>query len=159
MENATKAMLIAAGVLMGVMILSLGLALYAEMYSYVESTQESVRFAELKRFNTQFTNYINYIGDEKQFNLTIQDVITVANIAFENNRINEATTELRGNESSLYVAVYLNGKPIEHVIHERSVELLSAEIAHEVEYTRYKCETVNYSSFTGRVYEIFFVTE
>ena len=59
MENATKAMLIAAGVLMGVMILSLCAALYSELQSYVESSQEAMQFTEIKAFNNQFTVYLD----------------------------------------------------------------------------------------------------
>lgn len=118
MENATKAMLMAAGTLIGVMILSLGVALYSELQSYVESSQEIIEFNEQRAFNTQFTNY------ENRGNLTIQDIITAANLAYESNINNSATPDERGNPASLYVAVYLNGSPIEHIINEKSVQML-----------------------------------
>ena len=40
MENAAKALLIASGVMIGIMILSLGISLYTSMSGYVESMQE-----------------------------------------------------------------------------------------------------------------------
>ena len=79
MENATKAMLIAAGLLIGVMIMSLGLALYNELANYVASSNERIMNNEINTFNTQYTKYLG------KSNLTIQDVVTVANMAFENN--------------------------------------------------------------------------
>ena len=42
MENATKALMIASGVLIGVMIISLGISLYASLSGYVESSQEDM---------------------------------------------------------------------------------------------------------------------
>lgn len=120
MENATKALLIAAGVLIGVMILSLAVALYSELDAYVESSNERIEFNELNAFNTQFTKYINYLGADKQFDLTIQDVVTAANLAYENNVEYNATADLKGNPSTFYVAIYLDGQSIEDVIHDET---------------------------------------
>ena len=163
MENATKAMLIAAGVLMGVMILSLGIALYLELNNYVESTYEGMRFTELNKFNSQFTKYINYIENEKKFDITIQDIISIANLAHENNINYNANTDERGKEDSLYVAVYLNGTPIEHNIHEDATELLNTELQSSKTNmkTQYKCtnDSIKYSALTHRVFEIYFISE
>lgn len=156
MENATKALLIAAGVLIGVMILSLAVALYSELDAYVEISNEKIEFNELNAFNTQFTKYINYIGTEKQFDLTIQDVVTATNIAYENNLDYNATVDLRGNPSTLYVAIYLDGRSIENDIHEKTSNLLTDNLG-----KTYKCESnnVKYSQATGRIYEVYFSTE
>lgn len=156
MENATKAMLIAAGVLIGVMILSLGAALYSELEAYVESSHERMRFNEVNSFNAQFTKYINYDATGKNFDLTIQDVVTAANLAYENNKSYNATDADRGNESTLYVAVYLNGNPIENDINEKATGLLTNNIE-----KFYKCESSNimFSQTTGRVYKILFYEE
>lgn len=151
MENATKAMLIAAGVLIGVMIISLGVALFAELDTYVQSSQEQIRFNEQNSFNTKFTKYI-------RDDLTIQDIITVANLANENNNSYNATETERGNQGALYVTVYLETEddprePIESNIQERMVELLTVN-----KEKTYKCEDtdVKYSEKTGRIYEIYF---
>ena len=113
MENATKAMLIAAGVLIGIMIISLGVALFAELDIYVESSYEQIRFNEQNSFNAKFTQYIRN-------DLTIHDVITAANLANENNNFYNATEAERGNQGTFYVAVYLNGTAIESDIQSRS---------------------------------------
>lgn len=81
MENATKALLIAAGVLMGMLIISLGVYLYVTIGSYVDSTQENIDKAALSKFNTQFFNYVTE-GDET---LSFQEVLSAANLAYENN--------------------------------------------------------------------------
>lgn len=157
MENATKALFIAAGVLIGVMVLSLGVALFADLQNYVESSHEQIRFNDLSKFNTQFTKYINYIEDEKQFSLTIHDVVTAANTAYENNRSNNLEpSEWDELPNSLYVSVYLNEMRIDQNIEETMTNLLRDNLKKE-----YKCEgkNVEYSSDTGRVYRISFYDE
>ena len=173
MENATQALLIAAGVLIGIMILSLGVALYAELDSYVQSSHENIEFTELNKFNTQFTNYINYVNDVKQFDLTIQDIVTVANLAYQNNLDNGAEVTERESENSLYVAVYLNNKPIEYIISGNvddpkltsteeekltATALLNTELNKD---TKYKCNSddIKFSNATGRVYAVYFEEE
>lgn len=145
MENATKAMLIAAGVLIGIMIISLGVALFAELDTYVQSSQEQIRFNEQNSFNAKFTKYIRN-------DLTIQDIITAANLANENNNSYNATEAERGDQGSLYVAVYLGGTAIESDIQHRIFDLLNNNNK------TYKCEStdVKYSEKTGRVYKIYF---
>ena len=59
MENAVKALYIAAGVLMGVMILSLAVVLHSGLQGYVETSNKETRFNELTRFNAKYTKYID----------------------------------------------------------------------------------------------------
>ena len=54
MENAVKALYIAAGVLMGVMILSLAVVLHSGLQGYVETSNKETRFNELKIINVKF---------------------------------------------------------------------------------------------------------
>ena len=146
MENATKAMLIAAGVLIGVMILSLGAVLFSELQAYVESSHERMRFNEQNAFNSQFTKYEGITS-------TIQDVVTAASLAYQNNVDYNADESERRNDFSLYVAVYLNNTPIESTINEKKVDLLSTNLD-----KKYTC-TVKFSQETGRVNELYFWQE
>lgn len=143
MENATKALLIAAGVLIGVMILSLGIALFAELEAYVESSHDRMEANEKNAFNTQFTKYLN--NEE----LKIQDVITAANLAFENNTYYDATyTDEDG--STMYVTVNLDNESIERDIQDKSARLLNDNIKN-----KYTCD-IKISEKTGRVYKVNF---
>ena len=54
MENATKALYIAAGVLMGIMILSLGVILFSSLQSYIDEYKEEIEFNELNTFNNKY---------------------------------------------------------------------------------------------------------
>lgn len=154
MENATKALLIAGGTLIGIMILSLGMTLFAEMSSYVESSQATIRSNELNAFNTQFLKY--YYADydtNASANLAIHDVITVANLAKENNTSYNLTEASRGNKSIFYVAVYFGDdeEPIEDDNQQDLIQLLSDNNS-----KIFICDKVEISETTGRVYEIYF---
>lgn len=83
MENASKALLMAAGVLIGVLVLSLAAYLFASFsqeYYDIDKQNESQKLAQ---YNTQFTKY------EHKKDLTIYDIINIVGYAQENNKNNE----------------------------------------------------------------------
>lgn len=137
MENAVKALFIATGVLIGIMILSLGINLYSSLNGYVESVNEDMVNAEILQFNEQYFKYIDA-------DLTIHDVVTAANTAFENNR-----------NSGYYVTVNigLTEQNIQEDINEKSATLLGENLD-----KKYKCnsEDILIDSNTGRVCKITF---
>lgn len=171
MENATKALLIAAGVLIGIMVLSLGVSLYISLGGYVDTTKEQLEANEIAKFNTQFLNYNNTIIDasgneiiDPNYGLRIQDVVTAANIAYENNKqLGDINGE--ANENNLYVAVNVkyNGSQqldnIQQTINSQgdSVWNSSKLLSEDTGYI-YTCKTVSIkiSNKTGRVYQINF---
>lgn len=57
MENATKALLIGAGILFSVMILSLLMMGYKQISSYFSEEHQSVVIEQTTKFNAQFENY------------------------------------------------------------------------------------------------------
>ena len=156
MENATKALIIAAGVLIGMMIIALAVFLVDSLSVYIEDTQEQMKANALTQFNIQFTQYINYKTDgTKEFDLTIQDVVTAANIAYENNKAYELTEP---GEATMYVEVKLNGTSIEKDINQNN--RISPILGNNMD-KKYKC-TINdiiYSEATGRVCSINFKAE
>ena len=113
MENAAKALYIASGVLIGALIIALAVTLFSNLQVYVDESRDQIRFNDLNSFNTKYTNYINSMDDGRtiDFELKIQDVVTAANLAYENNlKLNydaykNASSEQ--NDNNLYVAVYL----------------------------------------------------
>ena len=161
MENATKALLITAGVLIGVLILSFGTYLYYSLSSYLDENQIQIERNELNKFNVKFTKYVNYSGNDKQFDLSIHDVVTAANIAYENNRYYNLDSSNAGNTNTLYVEVkvQLDGGKIklEEELKNKSVE----DIINKNVDTKFKCtnENIKYSTVTGRVYSITFEKE
>lgn len=165
MENATKALMITAGVLMGILILSLGVYLYATLSDYVSEQQSNMEMNANNKFNAQFYKYVNMTQDNNQrykmdFEVTIQDIITVANLAYENNLKNNLTVN-DANENTLYVTVYakLNGtgtlQRIEDTINEKSTQYLNDNNRSKYQYKCYS-KNIKVSNKTGRVYEITF---
>lgn len=175
MENATKALFLAAGVLIGILILTLGVYLYNSLSSYRDNVDMQMEVNALNQFNTQFMQYVNVEedGGDELFTITIQDIVTVASLAYENNQQYSLTFADAG-ENSYYVKVniekykYKEGntekaKPIEGVEQNinnfidvnvyNSAKLLSGDDG----YT-YTCSIndIKISSITGRVYEITF---
>lgn len=146
MENATKALIMAAGVLMGIVILSL--AVY-EFTSFGISSKEIHKANEetrLNEFNSQFTKY------EGKDDVTIYDVITVANLAKENNSYYEFKPRhlWQNIGKDLYIRVMLG----DYIIEDRTPEYYKSQISSNYD-SKYTC-SVNISSDTGRVYEVKF---
>lgn len=83
MENATKALLIAAGVLIAVMVISAGIYLFVN-YSEVVYQHDKNKAAQAQvQYNNKFEKFV-----DKE--LTPQDVITIVNLAKDyNNRISD----------------------------------------------------------------------
>ena len=80
MENASKALLIAASVLIGVMILSLGIYLFSIFGNTSSSISERMKQAQIDEFNSNFTKF------DGQENCTIHNIISLVNLAKSNNQ-------------------------------------------------------------------------
>lgn len=91
MENAAKALMIAASVLIGIMIISLAVYLFATFGATSKQIHEEIDANRLNEFNTQFTVY------ETKNDNTIYDIISVINLAKENNEYYELNEQLEGN--------------------------------------------------------------
>ena len=104
MENASKALLMAAGVLIGILILSLAVYLFATFGATSSELHRQNDANRINEFNTQFTSY------EGKQGITIYDVITVANLATENNvyyELPKVQAIINKDPSNYYVQVYL----------------------------------------------------
>lgn len=153
MENATKALIIVSGVLIGIMILSIGISLFAALSGYVESSHEDIINNKVQQFNLQYTKYINYDEDtgKTDFTLTIQDVVTAANIACESN-FYYGLSHFESN--NYYVSINMSGYAnLEKTINSDSSKILSDNLG-----KKYKCSNkdVLINPETGRVYKVTF---
>ncbi len=101
MENASKALLMAAGVLIGVLILSLAVYLFANFGTASAEIHKQKDMNEINKFNTQFTSYE---GKE----CTIHDIVSVADLAINNNT-NYSLTSAASNNYYIIVAI-IGGK-------------------------------------------------
>lgn len=78
MENATKALLIAATVLIAVLILSVGIYVFNHYMGFAYENEENRAKQALIQYNTKFEKYIDK-------SLTMQDVYTIVNLAKDYN--------------------------------------------------------------------------
>lgn len=145
MENAVQALLMAAGVLIGIMVISLGVSLFGSLSDYIGTTQEQIDANAVQKFNEKFTRYIDT-------NLTIQDVVTAANTALESNT-NYGLSEQT--DTNYYIIINLTGEPnLEQTINgEKMAELLKEGID-----KKYQCtiNDVKINPNTGRVCQVTF---
>ena len=87
MENATKALLIAGGVLIAIIIISVMVVTFQKTGNVSKTYKSNIDEEEITKFNTNFTKYV---GEE----LNIQQAISITNFAKNNNVkvINAKTT-------------------------------------------------------------------
>ena len=81
MENASKALLMTGGILIGIIILSLGVYLFSSSSRLSIQYQEQQQMQEIEQINSQFAVYP---GEE---DITIHDIVTIVNLAKEQNEI------------------------------------------------------------------------
>ena len=156
MENATKALLMAAGVLIGVLVLSLGVVLFNTFGGFASDTQSKVDANELAKFNEKFLQY------NGRTDLTVHDIITAKNYALENNNkfSNYKLARDRAEDNNDYVDVYFGERGYEHMWKDKIVGMAlrrSDETMLEANYILYKytCE-VKINNNTGRVNKVYF---
>lgn len=88
MENATKALIMAGTILIALLIISLGVYLFNTYSDFAYEKQEQQAKQEKIQFNTKFEKYV-----EKD--LSLQDVITIVNLAKEyNEKYEEAGSKI-----------------------------------------------------------------
>lgn len=96
MENASKALLIAAEVLIAIMLLTLFSYIFTKMSEDTAKIEEKAKVSKITEFNQEFLNYEGrgtiVVGTDSSGNnlynnpITIQDVATLINLAIDNNK-------------------------------------------------------------------------
>lgn len=101
MENASKALIMAAGMLIGILILSLAVFLFADFGAKSQGVYTQIEERQLTQYNAQYTVYS---GRE---DVTIYDIISLANLAKDNN---DYYKDYSNYESEYKVVVKLQGE-------------------------------------------------
>ena len=97
MENASKALLIAGGMLISILVFSLFAYLFASMSGYAKNTYGIVEDNRINQFNNQFVKY------DGRNDLTVHDVLTIINLAESNNKTYQLDEE--SGDSSFFITV------------------------------------------------------
>lgn len=177
MENASKALLIAGGVLITILVITLGVYFSQSMANQVSEIYKQLEEHNRTEFNQKFLNFNdrmkkNDAGYYEEDAITIQDVATLINLAKDANESNELDNVTPptdpSNDTSLYVTVdlsayesswseLLNGTSYTLAHAERFPDKLVDELVNKVmvEQTEYSfyC-TINTNNNTGYVNEI-----
>ncbi len=99
MDNASKALIIAGGMLIAIMIASLFVYLFTTYGSYADSMYDRIYQRQLTEANNEYTKY------EGSNENTIYDVVTVINKAKDNNTSLKLSPGDRG-----YIRVAISGE-------------------------------------------------
>lgn len=93
MENASKALLIAGGVLIAMVIASFGVYLYGVFHSHSENLLAAMSEKEVNEFNAKFQAFENR-------ELTANEIISIVNLVRENNTNSENQISINWNINS-----------------------------------------------------------
>lgn len=182
MENASKALIMAASILIGVMIMSIGVALFNSFSDFSRTNIEKMDEKKLAEWNNNFLKYYgsNMVDVTKEINgrnvvvgekeetirVTAHDIISVANLAKENNKAYELEDTREANENIYYIQVCLKNygndrsyyRHLESEKEEDKIEFLKLNklMENDTETKYYKCSNVEISKVTKRVIKIEF---
>lgn len=138
MENASKALIIAAEVLIGVLLLTLMVFAFRAMGSFSDSVDKNIEMKNLSEFNTKFEIY------RGRTDLTAQDVITIGNLAKNYNRESD----------SIQVTVNVNGTDSKYENVHRLSDTDTYEFIKTYSANTFKCENMEYNKTTGKIQKI-----
>ena len=152
MENASKALIMAASVLLGVMLLAVGVYLFYAYSDYSSNAYEQMEQAQIDQFNIQFLKYygttgVENNGEESQPILcTAHDIISLANLAYQNNLQYEVDNLTGYNENTYYIQIDVGNsrdtKNLEKWDEEEKISFIQQNSVHQVDTTNEKGELV-----------------
>lgn len=150
MENASKALIIAASVLIAIMVLSLGVYLFSIFGGTSQEITNIITESQISEFNSNFTKY------EGKTDIRAQDIVSVANFAIKNNKQN-------ADNPARHVYVSLRNSPGFNTAQFETkagwymdfIKQYSLE-EDNVTVVNFKCNSVLISQETGLVYMIVF---
>lgn len=167
MENASKALIMAAEVLIGIIILSIAVYLFNLFASYSEERYKEIESTQIVQFNNQFMKFygtrINSEGIEIPIECTIHDITSLANLAQKHNLEYELQAEKGYDENTLYVQIDVdNKKNIEKYTNDKLVQLIKQNDLKtddgSIETKYYRCIICDVNKKTGRVNYVKFQT-
>ncbi len=130
MENASKALLIAGGILIALIIISMLILMFSRIANIKKNQEEQTKIEQLSAFNAQFEAY------NKKLMYGV-DVITLINKVVENNKKYSSNEDYK-------IVITLNGSEITSS---------NSLIDNEQEKYLFKCNKMEYNEY-GRVCKI-----
>ena len=146
MENASKALIMAGGILIGILIISLGVYLFADFGTTSAEIHKENEQRQLTQFNTQFTVY------EGRTNITVYELISVINLAKENNTQYSGTNLYDDENNGYEILIYVDNTDVT----DRDLSNLEDTYIKNGSEKFYTCTEINYHAGNGRVSRVNF---
>ena len=137
MENATKALLIAGGILLGILILSIGVYVVLQFSNLSESFDDKIEQDRILAFNNKFLVYAK--------DITPQEMVSLINLVNEENKNNP--------ELKIEVINATNGRSYLNMGENEKISLMKNANAIT---PMFKYVTTNYNASTGYVKKMIF---
>ena len=144
MENASKALIMAASVILGIMIITFSVFIFVIFKDYNAKNTSQIEEKEDSRFNSEFFKY--YENGKDVLKVTPHDIVSIANFAKENN-LKYSLNEPK--ENSYYVTIDVLTK---------NEKIYNFEKKSQDEYTSFieqnkifKCSEIRVNKITKRV--------
>lgn len=119
MENASKALVMAGGILIGLIILSIASYLFLNFGEKSDNIQKQINEKVLAEFNS---NFLKYQGSNE---CTIHDIVSLTNFAKRiNNNIELDSSNASDRGKPQYTHVYLENKDLTTYTEEQLMNLL-----------------------------------
>ena len=152
MENASNALMMAGGVLIGILLLSVLVVAFNGAADLAKSYDDSLSTTSLQAFNNNFEKYTSEPVD-------IQSIITMTHFAKDYNTKNGL---VKGD--SIYISVVCERKALEEQTDEELVQYLQDNTfviddqgnEDRTQFQQYMCKSVEYNEGTGTVTKITF---
>lgn len=152
MENASNALMMAGGVLIGILLLSVLVISFNGAADLAKSYDSSIAETSLQTFNNNFEKYT--LGE-----VDIQSIITIAHFAKDYNTKNELTKH-----DAIYITVECDGKDLDEMTDTELIEFMQANTFYKddtgkedaTKYQTFICKTIEYNENSNRVNKITF---
>ena len=162
MENASNALMIAGGVLIGILLLSVMVISFNGAADLAKSYDSSAQETSIQAFNNNFEKY-------KLDEVDIQTIITMTHFAKDYNTKNELT-----DKDSIYISVICDNTQLEKLTNEKLIEYMEENTFYiqsvdkdgkkiyekdedgNIINKKYECNSIEYNENTGMVKKITF---
>lgn len=144
MENASKALIYAGEILLGVILLTLMVFLFQAAGSFSDKVDKNIETKVINEFNAPLEKY------RGKTDITVQDIVTIGNYAKQyNEQIGEVKLKvIVYNVESKYMLAHIlsdNKNQQYEFIQKYSNDINTSEIVY------FECIKMNYSEETGRI--------
>lgn len=147
MENASKALIMAGGVLIGILIISLAVYLFTDFGSTSAQINAQNSQKQITEFNSKFTAYEGYKDKDGNWKITIYDIITLAGYAKENNEYYKDVEDEQ-------ISVKINDVEIQNNTNKQNQILIEDNSKNGI-INKFECASIKYNS-RGKVKSITF---